>query len=116
MNIFFKLESKLGEKLEFIFDTTNEAMWFLALAFIGLASFKIAILAIVAVVLSRVFRRQTKFDPGFKRTILLVGYFLNNFELALQIIFLVNLIAFVANLLILDHRHQKEINLRGLRI
>lgn len=113
---YAQLESGLGEKLELIFDRTNEAMWFLALAAVSLVSFKIAILAITAILLMSLLRKKTNFDPGFKRTILFIGYFLNNFQLALEAIFLVNLFGFVVNMLILDYKYQKQADIENVKI
>lgn len=113
---YAKLESKLGEKLELIFDRTNEAMWFLALAVINLVSFKIAILAIVAILLMSALRGQSNFDPGFKRTILFIGYFLNDLSLALKVIFLVNLFGFVISMLVLDYKYQKQVDAENVKI
>lgn len=112
---YAKLESKLGEKLELIFDRANEAMWFLALAVVNLTSFRIAILAIVAILLMSALRSKSNFDPGFKRTILFIGYFLNNFQLALEVIFLVNLSGFVASALILDYKYQKRADVENVK-
>jgi len=113
---YAKLESKLGEKLELVFDRTNEAMWFLALAAVNLVSFKIAILAIAAILLMSALRKKSNFDPGFKRTILFIGYFINNFQLALKVIFLVNLFGFVVNMLILDYKYQKQADIKKVKI
>lgn len=112
----FNLQTKLGEKFELFFDRINEMMWFLALAFIGLASFKIAILAIVAILLITSVREKSKFDPGFKRTVLFIGYLINNFEIALILIFLANLAGFIISLIIIDHKHQKVVDNNGIKI
>lgn len=113
---YAKLESKLGKKLELIFDRTNEAMWFLALAIVSLVSLKIAVLAIVAILLMTTLRNKSNFDPGFKRTILFIGYFLNNFQLALEVIFLVNLFGFLISMLILDYKYQKQADVNNVKI
>lgn len=110
------LQTKLGEKLELFFDRINEIMWFLALVFIGLASFKIAILAIVAILLITSVREKSKFDPGFKRTILFIGYLIHNFEIALALIFIANLAGFVASLVVIDYKHQKVADNNGIKI
>jgi len=113
---YTKSESRLGEKLELIFDRTNETMWFLALAMIDLVSLKIAILAIIAILLMSTLRNKSNFDPGFKRTILFIGYFINNFQLAIEVIFLVNLIGFVISMLILDYKYQKQADVKNVKI
>ena len=104
---FLKKESKLGEKLELIFDRTNEAMLFGALAFRGYSSFTIALLAFTAIILVSSVKERSKFDPGCKRVMLFAGYFLGNFEIALGITFAANLAGFVVGLLMLDYRRQK---------
>lgn len=113
---YAKLESKLGERLELVFDRTNEIMWFLALVVVGLVSLKMAFLAVIAILLMTNLRHKSNFDPGFKRVILLFGYLLNNFELALEIIFLANLFGFVVSLLILDYQYQKKIDNKSVVI
>jgi hypothetical protein len=102
----FHLETKIGKQLDLAFDRTNEAMLFIALAYIDKVSLKIALLAILAILLMSVLKKKSKFDPGFKRIILFVGYGLNNFELALQIIFFVNLAGFAISTIILDYNRQ----------
>lgn len=102
----YNLESKTGERLELVFDRANEAMLFLALAATGYAELRLAILAIIAILLMTTLRDRTKFDPGFKRTILFLGYFVG-FTLALKVIFWVNLVGFIINMLILDYSRQK---------
>ena len=112
----FNLQTKLGEKFELFFDRINEIMWIFALAFIGLASFKIAILAILAILLVTSIRDKSKFDPGFKRTSLFIGYLIHNFEIALTLIFLANLAGFIISLMIIDYKHQKVADNNGVKI
>lgn len=107
---YFKLESKLGKNLELIFDRTNETMLFLALAYIGLTDFKIAVLAIIAILLMTAVRDRSQFDPGLKRIMLFAGYFLNNFQIALTIVFFANLLGFIISLLLIDYQKQMKID------
>lgn len=113
---YFKLESRLGEKLELIFDRINEAMLFLALTWIGLVEFKTAILAIIAILLMSSLRDKAKFDPGCKRIMLFLGYIINNFEIALTFIFYINLTGFVMNTLIIEYRRQQEIDSKSASV
>lgn len=113
---YFKLESKLGERLELIFDRINEAMLFFAIAYIGLASFKIASLALLAILLMTSLRHQSKFDPGFKRIMLFFGYLFSNLQIALEIIFIINLLGFIINLLIIDCQNQIKLDAKNIKI
>ncbi|MEK9165799.1 MAG: CDP-alcohol phosphatidyltransferase family protein [Patescibacteria group bacterium] len=107
---YFKLETKQGKILELIFDRTNEASLFLAIAYVNLVDFKTTILAIVAILLMTTIKDKSKFDPGCKRIMLFVGYLLHNFKLALEITFFVNLFSFILSMLIIEYKNQKKID------
>ena len=98
-----------GEKLDTILDRFLETAIFLSFAITGYAHFKIVILSLMSIFLMTLLRNKTKFDPGFKRAVLFLGY-LTNFHFAFQIIFFVNLFGFIVNLLILDFENQELIN------
>lgn len=102
----YKTSSQLGELLELVFDRVNEAMLLLALVIIGLAAFKTAALAITAILLTTSLRNKSNFDPGLKRVVLFLGYFANDYQLAVDLIFIANLSGFVISLIILDLQHQ----------
>jgi phosphatidylglycerophosphate synthase len=113
---FLRQESKHGEKLDLIFDRTNEAMLFFALAYKGYTSVTISLLAFSAIILLSSVKERSKLDPGCKRVMLFVGYFFGNFELALAITFVANLAGFVVGLLILDYRYQKDTDFKSAHL
>ena len=108
----YNLESNRGEKLELFFDRTNEVMIFLALVAKGYIELRLAILAILAILLMTTLRKRAKFDPGFKRSILFPGYFVG-FALAFKVIFWVNLLGFIINMLILDYSRQRKLDAKS---
>lgn len=108
----YNLESDKGEKIELVFDRANEGMIFLALAAKGYVELRLAILAIIAILLMTTLRKRAKFDPGFKRSILFPGYFVG-FPLAFKIIFWVNLLGFIINMLILDYSRQRKLDAKS---
>jgi phosphatidylglycerophosphate synthase len=101
----YKLVSRQGETLDNILDPVIEITLFLAIAVSGYGSIKLAVLASLAVILIRLLRKRAGFDPGFKRVVLIFGYF-TNFNLALQIIFVMNLVGYIIQMLIVDYRYQ----------
>ncbi|OGC92464.1 hypothetical protein A2899_02450 [Candidatus Amesbacteria bacterium RIFCSPLOWO2_01_FULL_49_25] len=105
----FGLESRRGEWLEVVLDRFSEGLWFGALVLGGFARWRWAALAMVAILLMTVLRDKTGFDPGFKRIVLFLGYGIG-FDWVLKIIFGVNLLGFVANLVILDLDLQRRLD------
>ncbi len=105
----FNLRSRLGGRLETIFDRLNEFFLFLALAIIGEVTYTIFILAYAAILLVTSVKNRSTFDPGFKRVVLYFGYFLG-FQFVLTLAFAANLLGFVASLLLLDFTFQKEVD------
>ena len=112
----YGLESEHGKLLELIFDRSVELAMFLALAAAGYASFRMAFLAFVAIMLVSMIEPLSKFDPGFKRFMLYFGYLaallfhVRGFEIAMQVIFFANLAGFVVGTILVDFRLQKEID------
>ena len=105
----FNLRSRLGGRLETIFDRLNEFFLFLALAIVGEVTYTIFILAYAAILLVTSVKNRSDFDPGFKRIVLYFGYFLG-FQFVLTLAFAANLLGFVASLLLLDFTFQKEVD------
>jgi phosphatidylglycerophosphate synthase len=116
----YNLQSATGQKLEVIFDRFNELAIFLALAFVGLASYRMAILAFVAILLITVVEPKSKFDPGFKRFMMYFGYLatilfnIQGFEIALHVVFFANLLGFVVGTILVDYRLQQEIDAQAI--
>jgi len=116
----YNLLSEKGQMYEVIFDRLNELAMFLALAFTGAVSYQMAVLAFVAVLLVTLVEPLSKFDPGFKRFMLYFGYLatvlfdVRGFQIAMHVIFLVNLAAFAAGTIIVDYRLQREIDAQAM--
>ena len=100
-----KYDLKFGEKLDIILDRSSETLIILALAQVGYADVKLSLLALVAIFLMTSLKSKSNFDPGFKRTVLLLGPFIG-FNLALSIIFFVNLLGYIISMLIIDLKAQ----------
>ncbi len=116
----YHLQSEKGQYLEVLYDRTNELAIFLALAYAGHASYFVAILAFVAVLLVTLVEPLSHFDPGFKRFILYFGYaasvffHVRGFELALTVVFFANLIGFIVGTILVDYRLQREIDAQAI--
>jgi phosphatidylglycerophosphate synthase len=116
----YNLQSEKGQMFEVIFDRLNELAIFLALAFIGQASYFMAILAFVVILLVTIIEPMSHFDPGFKRFMIYFGYLVTilfhvrGFEIALNVVFFANLIGFVVGTVMVDYRLQKEIDTQAI--
>ncbi len=116
----YGLQSKKGQMLEVIFDRLNELAIFLAIAFAGLASYFMACLAFVAILLVTVVEPRSKFDPGFKRFMIYFGYLatvvfhVRGFELAMHVIFIANLAGFAVGTIMVDYRLQRDIDRQAI--
>ncbi len=116
----YHLQSPKGQMLEVVYDRLNELAIFLALAFIGLVSYLMTILAFVAILLVTIVEPMSKFDPGFKRFMIYFGYLLTiifhigGFEIAMQVIFFANLIGFIVGTILVDYRLQAEIDRQAI--
>ena len=75
-------------------------------------SFRLAILASVAVLLLTTIVDRSKLDPGLKRFALYFGIWLP-YPLIFSIIFIVNLAAYVVGLLVIDCRFQRDMDALG---
>ncbi len=102
----YKYDLDYGEELDTVLDRTLEAAFFLSFALAGFVQLKIVLLALSAIFFMTLLRKATKFDPGFKRLVVFLGYF-TNFNLAFEIIFWANLLGLIVNLLILDLKAQE---------
>ncbi len=117
----YGLVSAKGKKLDTVIDRVNEFMIFFALAFSGLASYRMAALAFVAILLVTAVEPLSKFDPGFKRFMVYFGYLatvifhIRGFEVALHVVFWANLMAFIVGTILVDYRLQGEIDAQVIR-
>lgn len=116
----YGLVSDKGKKLDTVFDRVSELMIFLALAFSGFVSYRMAALAFVAILLVTAVEPLSKFDPGFKRIMIYFGYLatvifhVRGFEIALHVVFWANLITFVVGTILVDYRLQREIDAQAI--
>jgi phosphatidylglycerophosphate synthase len=112
----YGLQSERGRIIEAVVDRSCEITFFLALAFAGLATTTIALLASSAVLLVTLGERASGFDPGFKRFMMYFGFALwagagvAGFEIALNVVFFANLAGFAYGTILADYRFQQEID------
>ena len=117
----YNLQSEKGQMLEAVYDRLNELMFFLALAYVGVASYLIVILAFIAILLVTIIEPLSHFDPGFKRFMMYFGYLatvilsVRGFEIALHVVFFANLSGFLIGTIMVDYRLQKEIDTQAIR-
>jgi phosphatidylglycerophosphate synthase len=116
----YNLQSQTGQMLEIVYDRLNELAMFLALAYTGHVTLLIAVLAFVAILLVTLVEPFSKFDPGFKRFMLYFGYLatvlfdVRGFQIAMNVVFFANLIAFVVGTIIADYRLQAEVDRQSI--
>jgi len=108
----FGLVSAAGHRLDTRLDRASEIVIFLGCAVGGLVSFRLAVLASVAVLLLTTIVDRSKLDPGLKRFALYFGIWLP-YPLIFSIIFIVNLAAYVVGLLVIDCRFQRDMDALG---
>jgi phosphatidylglycerophosphate synthase len=108
----YGLVSEAGYRLDTWLDRGSEIAIFIGCAVGGLVSLRLALLASVAVLLLTTIVDRSKLDPGAKRFALYFGIWVP-YPLIFSIIFLVNLAAYVAGLLIIDCRFQRNMDALG---
>ena len=108
----FHLTSPAGKRLDDRLDRASEAVIFAGLAFAGFIAWKLAALAMTAILLNWTITDRTKLDPGVKRFALYFGLWIP-YRTVLLVIFGVNLTAYVLGLLLCDFQFQNKMDALG---
>lgn len=108
----FNLVSPAGKRLDDRLDRASEAVAFAGLVLGRFVAWKLAALAMIAILLNWTITDRSKLDPGVKRFALYFGLWVP-FRTVFLVIFGVNLTAYVVGLLLLDFRFQRKMDALG---
>lgn len=108
----FGLASEAGKRLDDVLDRASEVVIFLGFAVAGIVTFKIVVLALIAIGLMTTVTHRARFDPGLKRFALYFGIWIP-YPLIFDIIFLANLAGYAIDLLVIDCQFQREMDALG---
>jgi phosphatidylglycerophosphate synthase len=108
----FGLVSAAGERLDTLLDRASEAVIFLGLYVAGLVPLRLMLLAFTAIMLLTTIVERSKFDPGFKRTVLFFGPWVR-YPVLFTVVFAANLAGYVIGLLLLDFQFQRRMDRLG---
>jgi phosphatidylglycerophosphate synthase len=108
----FHLVSPAGKRLDDRLDRASEAVVFAGLTLGHFVAWKLAALAMIAILLNWTITDRSKLDPGVKRFALYFGLWLS-YRTVFLVIFGVNLAAYVVGLLLIDFRFQLKMDALG---
>ena len=108
----FNLVSPAGKRLDDRLDRASEAVVFVGLILGRFVAWKLACVAMIAILLNWTISDRSKLDPGVKRFALYFGLWVP-YRTVFLVIFSVNLAAYVVGLLLLDFRFQIKMDALG---